>query len=85
MNKFAQWVKNNDKTQRGVAQKLKISTSSLYDILKQGQLPSLKLAYEIEKYTRGEVTLYDWFDQSKDENNITPKTKTQAKPKKIAK
>lgn len=64
MNKFAIWIQNNDKKQRGVAQKLGISTSSLHDILRKGQMPSLKLAYEIEKYTMGAVTVYDWIDDS---------------------
>lgn len=63
MNKFASWIKENDKKQRGVAEKLGISTSTLHDILRQGQLPSLKLAYEIERYTKGVVTVYDWIDQ----------------------
>ena len=62
MNKFAEWMKNNDKKQRGVAQKLGISTSTLHDILRKNQIPSLKLAYEIEKYTKGAITLYDWID-----------------------
>lgn len=63
MNKFADWVKSNDKKQRGVAEKLKISTSTLHDILRNGQMPSLKVAYEIEKYTKGAITLYDWIDE----------------------
>ena len=63
MNKFADWMKNNDKKQRGVAEKLGISTSTLHDILRKGQVPSLKLAYQIEKYTKGSITVYDWIDQ----------------------
>lgn len=63
MNKFAEWIKNNDKKQRGIAEKLGISTSTLHDILRQGQIPSLKVAYEIEKYTKGAITLYDWIDE----------------------
>jgi DNA-binding XRE family transcriptional regulator len=62
LNKFADWIKNNDKKQRGVAEKLGISTSTLHDILRNGHTPSIKLAFEIEKYTRGEITLYDWVD-----------------------
>ena len=63
MNKFAEWMKNNDKKQRGVAEKLGISTSTLHDILRKGLMPSLKLAFEIEKYTKGAITLYDWVDE----------------------
>lgn len=65
VNKFAEWVKNNDKKQRGIAEKIGVSTSTLHDILRQGQIPSLKVAYEIEQYTRGDVTVYDWIDENK--------------------
>lgn len=63
MNKFFSWIKANDKKQRGVAQKLGISPATLNDILRKNHMPSLKTAYEIEKYTKGAVTLYDWFDE----------------------
>jgi transcriptional regulator with XRE-family HTH domain len=62
VNKFAKWVESNDKKQRGVAEKLGISTSTLHDILRNGRMPSLKLAYEIEQYTKGDITVYDWVD-----------------------
>jgi transcriptional regulator with XRE-family HTH domain len=64
MNKFSNWMKVNDKKQRGVAEKLKISPSTLHDILRKGQMPSLKLAYEIEKYTQGAITIYEWLDDA---------------------
>ncbi len=64
MNKFAEWLQNSDKKQNGVAQKLCISPSTLHCIVKRGQTPSLKLAYKIEKYTKGAVTVYDWIDQT---------------------
>ena len=63
MNKFAKWVESNDKKQRGVAEKLKISTSTLHEILRQGKIPNLKLAYDIELYTKGEITVYDWIEE----------------------
>lgn len=62
MNKFAQWVESNDKKQRGIAEKIGISTSTLHEILRKGKMPSLRLAYEIEKYTKGVITVYDWID-----------------------
>jgi DNA-binding XRE family transcriptional regulator len=64
VNKFFEWLKNSDKKQSGVAEKLSISASTLHCIIKRGQMPSLKLAYKIEKYTKGHVTLYDWVDQT---------------------
>jgi len=85
VNKFAEWMKNNDKKQRGVAQKLGISTSTLHDIIRKDQLPNLKVAYEIEKYTRGVVTLYDWVDQGNEENDTVTKTEIKSKRKKIDK
>jgi transcriptional regulator with XRE-family HTH domain len=63
MNKFLAWIKSNDKKQRGVAEKLDISTATLHDILRKGHMPSLRLAYDIEQYTKGAVTVYDWIDQ----------------------
>lgn len=62
MNKFALWVKNNDRKQLSIAKKIGISQSGLHAILRVGQMPSLRVAYEIEKYTQGAVTMYDWFD-----------------------
>ena len=83
MNKFAIWMKNSDKKQRGVAQKLNISQSTLHEILKKGQIPSLKLAYEIEKYTKGAITVYDWVDHAEQINTIVTKVKIKQKAKKI--
>jgi transposase len=85
VNKFALWIESNDKKQRGVAEKLKISTSTLHDILRKGQLPGLKLAYDIEKYTKGAVTVYDWFDQAAQENKVISKKAAAPKAKSIKK
>lgn len=79
MNKFAEWMKNNDKKQRGVAEKIGISTSTLHDILRKGQMPSLKIAYEIEIYTKGVITIYDWLDHKAEEEKISPKIKRKKK------
>jgi DNA-binding XRE family transcriptional regulator len=85
VNKFADWMKSNDKKQRGVAEKLHISTSTLHDILRKGQLPSLKLAYEIEKYTKGAVTVYDWIDQEQEVQYTVKNTKPKTIKNKIDK
>lgn len=81
MNKFADWIESNDKKQRGVAKKIGISASTLHDIVRKGQIPSLLTAYEIEKYTRGAITLYDWLDERKKEATTTPKIKSPIKTK----
>lgn len=62
MNKFADWIKNNDKKQRAVAEKIGISASTLHEILKKNLIPNLRVAYSIEQYTKGAITLYDWID-----------------------
>jgi transposase len=67
-------MKINDKKQRGVAEKLCISTSTLHDILRKGQMPSLRLAYEIEQYTKGAITVYDWVDQPEKQTKAIKKT-----------
>ncbi len=86
MNKFAEWMECNDKKQRGVAEKIGISTSTLHDILRKNQMPSIKVAYEIEKYTCGAVTIYDWIDvRDQDQDKIIIKEKINTKPKKIKK
>jgi DNA-binding XRE family transcriptional regulator len=85
VNKFANWIKNNDKLQRGVAAKIGISTSTLHEILRKGLIPNLKTAYQIEQYTRGEITLYDWVDHLDNEEKIVPKTKTKTKATKAMK
>jgi DNA-binding XRE family transcriptional regulator len=85
VNKFAEWIKNSEKKQSGVAQKLSISPSTLHDILRKGQIPSLKLAYEIEKYTKGAITVYDWVDQPMQENKAIAKIIAKPSAKKIRK
>ena len=86
MNRFAEWMQSNDKKQRGVAEKLGISKSTLHDILRKGQMPSLKLAYEIEQYTKGAVTVYDWVDeQLGQEKKKVKKSIAKQKAKKVNK
>lgn len=85
MNKFAQWMEANCKKQRGVAQKLGISTSTLHDILRNGHIPNLKVAYKIEQHTKGNITLYDWVDQYQEENNCVTKSNNKAKIANITK
>jgi len=85
VNKFYEWVKNNDKKQRGIAAKIGVSTSTLHEILRKGLIPSLKVAYQIEVYTRGAVTVYDWVDHLEETEKIDPKTKSKTKAIKTTK
>jgi transcriptional regulator with XRE-family HTH domain len=84
MNKFATWVYDNHKKQRGVAEKLGVSTSTLHDILRKDLVPSLKVAYEIEKYTNGDITLYDWIDNIKAKKGATGQVVSKEKRNKVA-
>ena len=79
MNKFADWMKKNHQMQLGVSQELGISQPLLHNILKKNHTPTLKVAYAIELYTRGAITLYDWVDHVDGQSQITKKTKTQIK------
>lgn len=56
-------MKAQCKQQRGVAKELGISTSSLHDILRKGQLPSLIVARRIHNYTEGDIEVDDWLDE----------------------
>lgn len=85
MNKFAAWIYHNHKKQRGVAEKLGVSTSTLHDILRKDLVPSLKIAYEIEKYTNGDITLYDWIDVIKAKKKATSEVVTKEKRESIVK
>ena len=81
MTKLAQWLKKKHIMQKGLAQDLGISNTCLVYILSAKRLPSLSIAYEIEKFTNGDVTLYDWLDQEeiKKNNEINSKKKREAR------
>lgn len=64
MNKFADWVKKKGIKQKHIASKINISAASLHEILTADHMPNMRVAYEIEKFTNGDVTLYDWIDQN---------------------
>jgi len=84
VNKFSEWIIVSDKKQTGVAEKIGISTSSLHDILRKGQMPSLRVAYEIEKYTRGAITVYDWIDEKHIESKTDKKIKKKINNKSMS-
>jgi len=86
VNVFAKWMLHKkDRKQKIVAEKLGISRSTLHDILRKDQMPSLKLAYAIQDYTEGDITLYDWIDQRQQENKASTKVATKPNTKKINK
>lgn len=85
MNKFAEWVKNQDKKQNGIAEKIGVAASTLHDIVKKGHIPSIRIAYKIEVYTNGAITLYDWLDEGNEDNKKIKKTTIQTQEKTIKK
>ncbi len=51
------------------ARKIKTPASTLNRILKNKQTPSLKIAIMIDKYTRGEISVYGWLPGVEPKNN----------------
>ena len=82
MKKFSDWVMKKDIKQKGMAKKIGISTSTMHEILRCDKIPNIKTAYEIEKYTKGEITLYDWVDQNINEIKAKNNAKIPSIPKK---
>lgn len=86
MNKFAEWMKEKkDRKQGVVAEKIGVVPSTLHDILNDKYLPSLKVAYQIELYTDGVITLYDWLDHGEGKKKKLNKSKIQTKEKAVKK
>jgi hypothetical protein len=83
MKKLADWLDKKCIKHIGFAKEIGISTSTLHQILKLGRIPTLKIAYAIEIFTQGHITLYDWVDQEQAVIKIAKKTKnTNTKSKK---
>lgn len=63
MNKLEKYLKHRGISQRGFAKKIGTTPNNLSSLIRGNSLPSLRLAYEIEKKTGGLVTLYDWIPE----------------------
>jgi len=72
LNKLGKYLKHHNISQRGFANKIGTTPNNLCSLIHGKHLPSLRLAYEIEKKTGGLVTLYDWIDEHAD-NEIKDK------------
>ena len=62
MNNFAEWIQANQIPQRKIADELKISTSTLHDILRKDLMPNVILVRKIEIYTSEAITIDDWIN-----------------------
>jgi DNA-binding XRE family transcriptional regulator len=84
MNKLREYLQTNGIKQKSFAKQIGACESTLCNITKNNQIPTLKLAIEIEKATRNmefpenQVTVYDWFSSS-DQNQRCEKTHTKKK------
>lgn len=76
MKKFADWIVANDKKQTAVAKAIGVSTSTMHNLVNTDRIPQLHIAIKIEKYTKREITVYDW-----DCDNKETKTKKKTPPK----
>ncbi len=81
MNKLEKYLKHRSITQRGFAIKIGTTPNNLNSLIHGKSMPSLRLAYEIEKKTGGLVTMYDWIpdelkkfnDENSDEIEVKAK------------
>jgi len=64
VNKLAKYLKHINKTQREFANEIGTTPNNLSSLIKGKSMPSLRLAYEIEKKTGGLVTVYDWIPEN---------------------
>lgn len=63
MNKLEKYLKNRGISQRFFAKKIGTTPTNLSSLVNGKSTPSLRMAFEIEKHTDGEVTVYDWIQE----------------------
>lgn len=62
------------------AKEIGTTPATISRIVNHGFLPTLKIAIEIEKYTKGAVSVYSW-DLSQQAHCINPKSQNQKEKK----
>lgn len=70
MKKLSQWIIKKCIKQNKMAAALGISPPTLNRIV-SGIMPSLEIAYAIEIFTEGDITVYDFIDENKLSNTKT--------------
>lgn len=68
MNKLKTYLKISKNSQREFAEMIGTTPNNLNSLINGKSLPSLKLAYEIEKMTGGLVKMHDWLIEDSNEN-----------------
>ncbi len=61
------------------SRKIKSSPTTVNRILKDKQMPSLKLGIRIHRWTKGEVSVFDWDSDDNQQNNTSDKTRKKHK------
>jgi len=58
--KLKKYLQHNGITSKWLAEKIGTTPTNMSSIANGKSTPTIRLAHEIEKHTRGNVTLYDW-------------------------
>jgi DNA-binding XRE family transcriptional regulator len=78
-NSFGKWIDREGLTREHVAEKLGITKSALNYVANGQRLPGLKLAFDIERLTKGEITARSWLKAP------TPPARTKSSSRKKSK
>lgn len=62
--KLKQYLKDNYIQQKALVDKLGISATHANALVHERTTPTLEIAYAIEKFTKGKVTVYDWLREN---------------------
>lgn len=68
MNKLEKYLKHRGISQKKFAEKIGSTANNLSLLIRGKTVPTLRMAYEIEKKTGGLVTLYDWIPEDAKKN-----------------
>lgn len=69
MNKLEKYLKHRGISQKKFAEKIGSNANNLSLLIRGKTIPTLRMAYEIEKKTGGLVTLYDWLPEDAKKND----------------
>jgi hypothetical protein len=79
MLKLQEYLSENGIGHNFFARKIKCSPPTLNRVLRKGLTPNLKLAFEIEKATKGLVKPHEWLNEKESNDKINKSHKTKAK------
>ena len=61
--KLNEYLKENYIQQKALVDKLGLSAPYVHRLVHGLSVPSIPVAYKIEKFTRGKVSVYDWLEE----------------------